>query len=194
MTDHDSLSERGRALEEEYFRRKDRELLEKMRLATAAEQVRAEMGRTSGVDPALLKELQAVGFTAETLVLLPAMPLLEMAWAGGETTWAERDLLAKFARSRGIGEHSVADDQLTRWMTSRPDQAIFVGARRLITAVLASDSIQAAGPLSGEDLVAQCEEIAAASGGILGLRIGSISSEERALLSRLTSDLALRPA
>jgi hypothetical protein len=80
VTDHDSLSERGRALEEEYFRQKDRELIEKMRLATAAEQVRAEMGRTSGVDPALLKELQAVGFTAETFVLLPAMPLLEMAW------------------------------------------------------------------------------------------------------------------
>ena len=100
----------------------------------------------------------------------------------------------KFARSRGIGEHSVADDQLTRWMTTRPDQAVFVGARRMITAVLASDSIQAAGPLSGDDLLAQCEEIAAASGGILGLRIGSISSEERALLSRLASDLALRPA
>jgi hypothetical protein len=79
-------------------------------------------------------------------------------------------------------------------MTSRPDQALFLTARRLIPAVLALDSIQAAGRLSADDLVAYCKEIAAASGGILGLRIGSISSEERALLSQLALDLDLRQA
>ena len=189
MTDRDSLSERGRALEDEYFHRKSRELIETMRLATTAEQVRGEMERTSGLDPVLLKELQTLGFTADTVVLLPVMPVLEMAWVEGEIIWSERDLLVKFARSRGIDQHSAADEQLTRWMTTRPDHAVFLGARRLLAAGLASDSIQAGGRLSADDLVAYCKEIAAASGGILGLRIGSISSEERVLLSRLASDL-----
>ena len=87
MTDHDSLGERGRALEEEYFRRKDRELIEKMRQASAAEEARGEMRRRTGLDdPALLKELQDVGFTPETVGLLPLVPALEIAWAEGEIT------------------------------------------------------------------------------------------------------------
>lgn len=193
MTDHDSLAERGRALEEEYFRRKDRELIDKMRLAAAAEHARGEMGRRTGLDdPALLKELQDVGFTPETVVLLPVVPVLEMAWAEGEITSAERALIVKFARSRGIEEHGAADEQLTQWMTSRPDETVFRGARRLIAAVLSSGSDQAVGRVTADELVAYCERIAAASGGILGLRLGSISSEERALLSDLASDLKAR--
>lgn len=190
MTDHDSLAERGRALEEEYFRRKDRELIEKMRLATAAEQARVEMKRTTGVDdPALLGELQALGFTPETVALLPVVPVLEMAWAEGGITSAERGLVVKFARSRGIDEASVADAQLTQWMTSRPDETVFQGARRLIGAMLSSGASEAVDRLTADDLVAYCERIAAASGGIFGLRMGSISPEERVLLSQLASDL-----
>ena len=36
MSDHDAFAERGRALEEEYFRKKDRELIEKLRRASEA--------------------------------------------------------------------------------------------------------------------------------------------------------------
>jgi hypothetical protein len=193
MTDHGQLAERGRALEEEYFRRKDRELIEKMRQAAAAEQALGEMGRKTGLDDlVLLKELQDLGFTPETVSLLPVVPVLEMAWAESEITPAERTLIVKFARSRGVAEHSAADEQLTQWMASRPDEAVFRGAGRLIAAILSSGSSQVAGPLTADGLVDYCEQIAAASGGILGLRLGSISSEERALLSRIASDLKAR--
>jgi len=193
MTDHDSLAERGRAIEEEYFRRKDRELIEKMRQAAAAEQARGEMGRKTGLDdPVLLQELQELGFTPDTVVLLPIVPVLEMAWAEGGITPAERSLIVQLARSRGVAENSAADQQLTQWMTSRPDGAVFARAGRLIAAMLSSASGQAGTPLTTADLVAYCERIAAASGGILGLRIGSISSEEKALLSRIASDLKTR--
>ena len=195
MTDHDSLATRGRALEEEYFRNRDRQLIEKMRQAAAAEQARGELGRKTGLDdPALLKELQDLGFTPETVVLLPVLPVLEMAWAEGGITPAERSLIVSFARSRGVGEHSVADDQLTQWMASRPDGVVFRGAGRLIAAMLSSGSTQEGGSLTPDDLVAYCEKIAAASGGILGLRMGSVSSEEKALLSRIASDLKTRQA
>src|SRR5688572_670940 len=87
MADHDSLAERGRSIEEEYFRRKDRELVEKMRQAKAAEAARGEMSQATGLeDPALLKELQDLGFTPETVILLPLVPVLEMAWAENEIT------------------------------------------------------------------------------------------------------------
>jgi hypothetical protein len=192
MTDHDSLAERGRAIEEEYFRRKDRELVEKMRQAAAGEAARGEMGRATGLqDPALLKELQDLGFTPETVILLPVVPVLEMAWAENEITPAERRLIVTFARGRGVAEHTAADEQLTKWMTSRPDGAVFRGAGRLISAMLSSSSGPPAGLTTG-DLVAYCEEIASASGGLLGTRLGSISSEEKALLARIASDLNAR--
>jgi hypothetical protein len=193
MTDHDSLAERGRALEEEYFRRRDRELVEKMRQAAAAEAARGEMGRATGLqDATLLKELQELGFTPETVILLPVVPLLEMAWAEGEITAAERSLIEKFARGRGVAEHTAADEQLTQWMTSRPDGAVFRGAGRLIAAMFSSGSTQPGGQLTIDDLVAYCEQVASASGGLLGMRLGSISSEEKALLTRIASDLKAR--
>jgi hypothetical protein len=47
-----------------------------------------------------------------------------------------------------------------------------------------------AGALKADDLVKYCEEIASASGGILG--IGRISAEERALLSSIAAHLSAR--
>ena len=75
IVDKDMLAERGRSLEEEYFRRKDKELIEKMRHAAAAADARAEMGKALGLtDPEILQEIETLGFTPETIVLLPLVP------------------------------------------------------------------------------------------------------------------------
>ncbi|MBM3818197.1 MAG: hypothetical protein FJW14_04135 [Acidimicrobiia bacterium] len=185
MTDKDIFAERGRSLEEDYFRKKDRELIEKMRKAAAAEQARGEMGQKVGItDPALLAELEALGFTPDTVVLLPLVPLLQMAWAEGGVTAAERTLLLKLARSRGIGEGSAADSALAGWMDSNPGERVFAPAMRLIRAMLDAPG---RGDLTADDLVKQAEAIAAASGGILG--INRISAEERQLLASLAAQL-----
>jgi hypothetical protein len=184
----DGLAERGRSLEEDYFRKKDRELVEKMKLSTAAQQARDAIGQKTGLtDPAVLQELHELGFTPETIVLLPLIPVIEVAWSEGGITSAERQLIATLARSRGVAPGSAADGQLEQWMANRPAPAVFDRAGRLIAALLASGSEQSIGGLTASDLVAYCEKIASASGGILG--IGKISSEERALLSRIADDL-----
>jgi hypothetical protein len=190
MSDHDAFAERGRALENEYFKKKDRELIERMRKAAEAEQARSDLSRTSGLtDPALVQDLLDLGFTPDTISLLPLIPVLEIAWAEGGITAAERDLIVRLARSRGITENSPADGKLTEWMVHRPDATVFDRAGRLIAATLASTGQETA-KLTVDDLVQYCEKIAAASGGILGL--GKISPEERALLSRITADLKTR--
>jgi hypothetical protein len=184
----DGLAERGRSLEEDYFRKRDRELIEKLRTASAAQQARDAIGSKTGLsDPAVLQELHDLGFTPETIVLLPLIPVLEVAWSEGGITPAERQLIVKLARSRGVAEGSAGDAQLGQWMAKRPDQTVFERARRLTTALLASGSEQGTGGLTADELVAFCEKIASASGGILGL--GKISSEERALLSSIADDL-----
>lgn len=190
MPDDNIFADRGRSLEEDYFRKKDRELVERMRQAAAAEEARQEMGRKTGlVDGELLHELQELGFTPATVSLLPLVPIVHMAWAEGGITSQERALLVQLARSRGIEEGSEADHQLNAWMTQRPDAAVFTRAGRLIRAMLAAGTPEA-GTLSADDLVKQCEEIAGASGGMFG--IGRISAEERRLLSAIAADLNAR--
>jgi hypothetical protein len=192
MADHDTFAERGRALEEEYFRKKDRELVERMRKAADAEQARGEMARQTGLqDPALLTELQELGFTPETVSLLPLVPVLEIAWAEGGVTPAERDLIVTLARTRGVDEASPAGRQLAQWMENQPAPIVFERAGRLIAAMLGSASNETQG-LTADDLVAYCERIAAASGGIFGTRLRSVSGEERAVLARIADDLKTR--
>jgi hypothetical protein len=192
MSDHDAFAERGRALEEEYFRKKDRELVEKMRKAAAADQARGELSKQTGLsDPALLAELQELGFTADTVSLLPLVPVLELAWAEGGITPAERQLLVSLARSRGIAEGTAAERQLTAWMTTRPGPEVFAKAARLISALLDSGAPAAKG-LTADQLVKYAEQIASASGGLLGLPIRAVSLEERDLLTRITHDLKAR--
>ena len=192
MSDHDAFADRGRALEEEYFRKKDRELVEKMRRAAEADQARGELSKQTGIsDPAVLAELQELGFTGDTVILLPLMPVLELAWAEGGITAAERQMLVSLAKSRGIAEGSAADRQLTAWMAERPAPAVFAKAARLISALLDSGAPAAKG-LTADQLVKYAEQIASASGGLLGLPIRAVSMEERNLLTRIAHDLKTR--
>lgn len=183
MPDKDMLSERGRSLEEDYFRKKDRELVEKMRRAAEAEARRGDLTAKTGItDPELLREVEALGFSPETVALLPIVPVIQMAWADREVSDAERKLVVQFARARGILDGSPADAQLSRWLTHQPAPAVFEGALRLVRAMLESS-----GETAADDLVKQAEAIAAASGGVFG--INRISAEERALLTTIAGNL-----
>jgi hypothetical protein len=187
MSDGEFLDDRRRASEEDYFRRKDKELVEKMRQAALAEKTKSEMTAKTGLsDPALIEELQALGFTPDTLSVLPLVPIVEMAWAEGGITPAERQLLIALARERGLAEGSPADRLLADWMTTRPRPDVFSRATRLIRAMLETETVSGSS-LSADDLIKYCESIAAASGGILG--IGKVSAEERETLARIAAEL-----
>ena len=185
MAEKDIFSERGKSFEEDYFRKKDRELIEKMKQSAAAEQSRREMGSRTGLtDPEMLRDLEELGFTPDTVSLLPLVPVLQMAWAEGGITPAERKILTDLARKRGIAAGSPADRQLLEWIGKRPAASVFSRATRLIRAMLSSGGQT---EVTADDVVKYAESIASASGGLLG--IGRISAEERALLDALASEL-----
>jgi len=187
MSENEGITNDVRSREEEYFRRKDRELVEKLKKAGEATAARAALEASSGIhDPASLQELEALGFTPETVILLPIIPIVQVAWAESGVSDSERALIQQFARERGVEAGSAADDQLQQWLVERPSEDVFARATRLIRAMLDHPSEQGKA-LSVDDLVHRCEEIAAASGGILGF--GKISSEEKALLGRIQSAL-----
>jgi hypothetical protein len=189
MTEKDFLGGREHSQEEEYFRRRDRELIDKMRKAAEAVELRKQLGERAGLDdPALVQELQDLGFTPETVELLPLMPAIQMAWAEGGVTAQERATLVSLARARGVTEGSAGDVQLHAWLNNRPGDEVFARAMRLINALLdRGHGLK----LDADDLVKLSEEVALASGGILGI-IGRISREEKELLNSLATQLKAR--
>lgn len=187
MTDRDAFAERGRSLEEEYFHRKERELIEKMRVRAAGEEQRRRLGQETGVgDDDVLRDLQELGYTPETVMLLHLVPLIQTAWAEGGVTQKERDLIVKAARSRGITAGSPADQQLDLWLAQRPSDELFEKTLRAIRTILQAqpDDARAA---SEKDLLALASAIATASGGIVGFH--AVSDEERQILAHISEEL-----
>jgi hypothetical protein len=191
VTDKDAFAERGRTLEEDYFRRKEQEVIEKMRRSAAAEAQRRQLGEQAGVaDAGILQDLQELGYTAETVMLLHLVPLIQTAWAEGSVSNQERDLILQAARSRGIDAGSPADVQLTRWLTDRPSDELFDKTLRAISAILQSRSPEERAA-SERDLLSLCTAIASASGGIFGLH--AVSEDERQILARISKQLEKEP-
>ena len=161
-----------------------------MRKAAAAKEALGPLETQSGIhDPDLLRDLAALGFTADTVSLLPLVPILQVAWAEGVVTPAERALIIDVARHRGIAEGSPADRQLAEWLAHQPSPEVFSRGDRLVAAMLAAGSTTTH-DLSADDLVKYCEAIAHASGGILGL--GKVAAGERAAIEQIQKVLKSR--
>lgn len=188
MSNKDAFAERERALEDEYFRRQERELIEKMRRRQAADAERRQMAETVGVaDEELLQELQQLGYTRETVVLLHLLPLVQVAWAEWGVSARERDLILGVAKLRGVEPGSAAYDQLINWLEQRPTEEFAEKTLRLIGAML-----QASPPekrdAAERDLIAYCTQVAEVSGGMLGFA-NKVSASERAMLEHIVAEL-----
>jgi hypothetical protein len=187
MSDGEFLDDRRRASEDDYFRRKDKELIDRMRRAAAEDKNRNELSAKTGLtDPALVKELEALGFSPDTITVLPLVPIVQMAWAEGGVSAAERSLLVTLARERGIKEGSAADRLLSDWMSHEPSPEVFARATRLIRAMLDTGAADTTS-MSADEVIKYADNIAHASGGILG--IGRMSGEERTLLAKIVTAL-----
>lgn len=187
MSEKDAFQERRRGLEESYFHKREQELIEKMRRRAKADADRRAIGEQAGVaDEEILRDLQALGYTADTVRLLHLVPLAHVAWTDGAVSERERDLIVEAARVRGIAPNTPADAQLAGWLATRPSDQFFSETLRAIAAVLASmpDARQEA---MRRDLLTYSTAIAEASGGILGF--GAVSAEERATLARIAAEL-----
>lgn len=187
----DKFKERERALEDEYFLRKEKELIEKMRQRTAAETARQEMAAATGIaDDAILTDLQELGFTRETVGLLHLVPLVQVAWADGAVQHNEREQITKIARLRGIAEGSQSDTELDAMLKTRPSEEFFERAMRVVRAMLKTlPAVEEED--SRRDLVAYCINIASASGGILGIG-NKVSDAEKAAITSIARELETR--
>src|SRR6185503_6911896 len=97
------LGDRRRIQEEEYFQRQEQELIAKLQQRGRQEAARQLLAERAGdADQEILQDLEALGYTPETVMLLHLVPLLETAWAEGGVSDRERALISEAARARGI--------------------------------------------------------------------------------------------
>jgi hypothetical protein len=104
MADDDPGRKRGRTSEDEYFARRDRELIETERRKAADAAELRRLGEAFGLsDEDLLAELRAEGFGPSHVALVHVLPALEVAWSDGAAGKAEGELLKEQLRRYSDG-------------------------------------------------------------------------------------------
>jgi hypothetical protein len=191
MADKDIFKERGRSFEEEYFRKHDAQLIEKLRERGKVEEIVEALAVKLQIDdPALLRRIMALGVTLDTGAAFLLAPLVQVAWAEGGVTDREREKVLRIAVDQGVDTSSPAYTQLQAWLRTRPADAIFDTAVEAI-----KRGLSVLTPAERADrikrIVDACREVASASGGLgrlLGLGTG-VSSEEESILDAMTATL-----
>jgi hypothetical protein len=175
------LRDRGRGLEDEFFRREDQRLMERLKQLKAAETTREALAEASGITrPAVLDTLMELGIRAETLAALSIVPLVEVAWADGVLDAKERRTVVDRA---GVARESTEGALLEAWLDRRPDPKLLTAWTHLVRGLCEQlDSDGVARLKTG--LLERAGAVAAASGGLFG--VGSkVSRSEAAMLARL---------
>jgi hypothetical protein len=184
----ESFPGRAKQAEEEYFRRKEQELVAKLKERSERESRRKGLAEAVGVtDDAILAAIEEMGFSRDVVVVLHLFPLVAVAWADGELADTERAKIVEAARAWGIAPGTPADARLEEWLRERPDPVTTDRALRLIRDILAFRTLD-----KGDDyranILGMCEAVAGASGGFLGLG-AKVSGAERAVIERIAGEL-----
>jgi hypothetical protein len=192
--DKDAFKERERSLEEEYVRRHEAKLLEKLRERGRLEEIAAALAEKLQVDnPELLHRIAGLGVTLDTGPAFMLAPLVQVAWAQGSVTDRERETVLRLAGERGVEKDSPSHAQLVEWLRARPADELFDASVEAIkTGLSVLTPAERAERVSR--IVEACRQVAAASGGLsrlLGLG-GGVSGEEESLLDAIAATLRAR--
>jgi hypothetical protein len=192
MAEHDpGLRKRGRTSEDEYFARRDRELIETERRKAADAAELRRLGEALGLsDEELLIELRAAGFGPSHVALVSVLPALEVAWSDGAVGKAEGELLKEQLRRYSDAQQPSAEAiaKLDDYLLTRPPDHVFDQARRA-----AQIAVSKAGESERRELatriVGEARAVAEAGGGLAGF--ATVSTPERRALEALAAALGV---
>ena len=170
--------------EKEYFYQQDVELIEKMRRRTDQEERRRRMAETCQIDdPTIVATIERLGFNPSTVSLLCLVPAIQVAWARGSVSHAERTRVLAIAHQHGVKENTPSYQQLEAWLEWPPSTEFFRGTLR---------AIQSALELLPEDerktrrdaLIEDCTDVALAA-----WHLGKMGAAERKMLEEIQMQL-----
>jgi hypothetical protein len=189
----DIFRERERGEEQAYFRKLDAELIAKLRhKAKFSEIAHALAEKLQADEPELLERIQKLGVTLDTGSAFILAPLVEVAWVDGDVSDAERDIILRIAKQRGVEPGSSDYQQLLDWLAHRPSDEVFQTALEAIRI-----GLSVLPPEEAEQRIATmikaCEDVAHAAGWITQLfRLDGISYQESAVIAEIRRHLAER--
>jgi hypothetical protein len=173
----DAFQERRKGMEEAFFKQRDQELVEKMRLEMESLEEKKRLAQVSGIGTDhVLDSLVAAGVRAETLAAVSLVPVVEVAWCDGSVSPAERDAVLNAAVHHGIAPDSAPYALLKRWLEDRPDSHVVAAWKdyvRDLKSVLPAESVAE----MRQTMVDRATRVAEAAGGFLG--INTISKTEQ---------------
>jgi hypothetical protein len=191
MADDDPGRKRGRTSEDEYFARRDRELIETERRKAADAAELRRLGEAFGLsDEDLLDELRRAGFGPSHVALVHVLPALEVAWSDGSVGKTEGELLKEQLRRHSDGQQPSAEAiaKLDDFLLTRPPDQVFDLARRAAQIAM-SEAGEGGGRELATRIMAEARAVAEAGGGLLGL--GTVSTPERRALDALAAALGV---
>ena len=178
-----SFEERGKALEDAFFAKKNRELLEQVKQDLAEKEQRAKLKEATGIgEDDMLDRILSLGINVETLTAMTVAPMVLVAWADGTMDQKEREAVLSGAEKSGITADSMAGKLLQGWLEDAPDDSLSTAWQDYTKAIC--EKLQAGDQVKlREQVLGRSKKVAEAAGGFLGL--GSISAKESAVLDKL---------
>jgi tellurite resistance protein len=181
---NDSLAERGKELEEAFFRQMNQKLTDKLQAENKKKLDKEAITKLTGItSDELLEKLIAMNLGASTVTAFGLLPVVEVAWADGRID--EKEQRAVLEASKQAGLSGSAAEIVEAWLRDKPAKVVFETWKTYIAEV-----VKHLGPeekaLMKNEVVGRARSVAEASGGFLGL--GShVSKEEQAVLDKIAA-------
>ncbi len=187
--DKSTFEERGNTLEEEFFRKQNAAVIERMRATQERAQAREAMGTTSGItDPAVLDRLIDQGLSAANIAAVALVPLVAVAWADRKLEDTERRAVLAAAATSGLRADMPAYEVLDGWLRQPPPSSLLATwveyAGALASAMEDSDR-----RAFRETLLARAKAVATAAGGGFAGVGSKVSAAEQAVLRTVEETL-----
>jgi len=180
-----TLEERGRALENQFFDKENKQKIAAMKDKLDHQKTRDELRKASGMsDDSVLDKLVDLGLRANTIAALSLVPLIHVAWADGEIQDNEQSAILQGANGKGLEPGSDGYLLLESWLRTKPEPALFDAWESYIKA-LASQLNDEQNRLLKNQILGFAKMVATSAGGLLGF--GKVSSGEEKALARIES-------
>lgn len=180
---NDFLSDRRKALEDEFFRQEDQRRLEELRLAMERKATAKELREVSGIDDEdVLQGLAAFGINRETLAAVTLAPLVHVAWADRRVEEKERGTILAQAHEKGIVPRSPAYDLLASWLSEPPPAELLEVWSAYVRALSPNLPEERRLELRRE-VMSFAREVGKAAGGTLN--VGKITQRQQRVLDRI---------
>ncbi len=169
--------------EEEYFHQEDTQKKAKIRrerqLKALRQKERAAIAKELNTSEEVAEEAMALGFDAETALVLPLVPLIQVAWANGKVSKAEAEKVNKKAAVFGLTSGTPACNFLNLLLEEQPTDLFFERANTVMSHIVEDDRTG-----MGDNVLAWSKAVAEASGGFFGLA-NPIKKEQQKVLEDL---------